>query len=241
MQIKSTHHAVFQNSPFGTDSPVAWRNSLATVMQKTKRLQLFGLVVLLHVLLIYALVHGLFKQVAHTVPAEVFVTFISAETAAPQPKVSPLKLPVPKIVAISEPAVTPVTESPVIAAPAVVPVSVSAPAEISTPAAPPVAPVAMATVQPKTITSGVEYIRAPRPDYPLASRRMREQGKIVIRVLVNELGIPAQSEIQQSSGSARLDAAARQAVMDALFKPFIDNGKPVTVYALVPIRFQLDH
>ncbi|WP_206047211.1 energy transducer TonB, partial [Noviherbaspirillum denitrificans] len=93
----------------------------------------------------------------------------------------------------------------------------------------------------KTITSGIEYLQPPQPEYPPASRRMGEEGKAVLRVLVNEKGRPERADVQTSSGFARLDEAARKAVMRALFKPFIEDGKAVPAYAIVPIRFQLDN
>jgi protein TonB len=37
----------------------------------------------------------------------------------------------------------------------------------------------------KTV-SAVEYIRAPKAEYPRVSRRMGEEGKVTLRVLVNE-------------------------------------------------------
>jgi len=90
------------------------------------------------------------------------------------------------------------------------------------------------------IASDVEYIRPPQIAYPVISRRKHEQGKTILRVLINENGLPEKAEIKESSGSRRLDDAALSAVLGALFKPCIENGKPAAVYALVPIRFQLD-
>lgn len=70
---------------------------------------------------------------------------------------------------------------------------------------------------------------------------MGEQGKVVLRVLVNEKGRPEKVEVQRSSGFPRLDEAARQAAWRALFKPFIEDGKAVPRYAIVPIRFSLNN
>ena len=108
----------------------------------------------------------------------------------------------------------------------------------ATPAASPSPPASPA--QPKTISSGVEYLQPPHPEYPAASRRMGEEGKTVLRVLVNDKGRAERIEVQKSSGSPRLDEAARQAVQRALFKPYTEDGKPVAVFAIIPISFQLD-
>ena len=103
------------------------------------------------------------------------------------------------------------------------------------PAPTPAAPVA----GPRTITSGVQYIRAPQPEYPALSKRMGEQGRVVLRILVNEKGLPDQVIVQTSSGFARLDEAARQAALRALFKPHFEDGRPVPVFAIVPLNFQM--
>lgn len=93
---------------------------------------------------------------------------------------------------------------------------------------------------PKTFTANIEYIYMPQPEYPAAAKRMGEEGKVILRVLVDEKGRPEQIDIDTSSGSPRLDDAAKQAVRRALFKPFIDDGKPVSAFAIVPITFALD-
>lgn len=69
---------------------------------------------------------------------------------------------------------------------------------------------------------------------------MGEEGKVLMRVLVNDKGRPERVDVQTSSGSPRLDEAAKQAVMRAVFKPHIEAGRPVPVYAIIPIKFQLD-
>ena len=93
--------------------------------------------------------------------------------------------------------------------------------------------------QPKTISSGVEYRTPPAPVYPAQSKRSGEEGTVILRVLVSESGTPTQVTVQTSSGSPRLDEAARQAVLRAHFKPFLEDNNPVSVYVLVPINFKL--
>lgn len=69
---------------------------------------------------------------------------------------------------------------------------------------------------------------------------MGEEGRVILRVLINDKGHPERADVRQSSGIPRLDEAGRQAVLGALFRPHIDNGHAVAVYAIVPIRFQLN-
>lgn len=91
-----------------------------------------------------------------------------------------------------------------------------------------------------TTASGVEYLRSPQPRYPSLARRLGETGKVVVRVLVGIDGLPQRAEIHASSGSASLDDAALEATLRALFKPYLEGGRPAMVWALVPIRFSLD-
>jgi protein TonB len=214
----------------------------------SNRLGPLALIVLLHVGFFYALERGLAgKSVPLQVqPKEVFATFVTPapqperhsipkpEPEAPRPRPVPKPKPAPKK-AVPTPPVAhskPVPEIPA-AMPAPPAVSPAPPAP-AVPAAPPAPP-----APPKTI-SGVQYLQQPSPEYPAMSRRMREEGTTLLRVLVNAHGRAERVELQKSSGSTRLDEAAKQAVLRALFKPYIEDGKALPVFATVPIKFQLD-
>ncbi len=189
------------------------------------------------------------------VPETLFVSFVTQERP-PQPVVSPeppppepvKPTPRPKPVQKTIKPAPPVNEAPsenAIATPPPPPPEPAPPAVAAAPAAPapaasiPAGPVAPPD-QPRIVTSGIEYLQSPAPEYPSASRRMGEQGKVLLRVLINERGRPETAEIHTSSGSSRLDEAARRAALRALFKAHIENGRPVAMYAIIPIRFQLD-
>lgn len=226
-----------------------------------------GAIILVHAGLLYSLQTPSKPQPKQSAPREVMATFITpvpapAPVLPPEPVPAPLPTPV-----VEQPRPEPVklqpakkvkptpkkTEKPTrvpaqaeppsqatqeVAAPAEPTPPVATAPAAPTPAAPAPAPVP-APVQPRTVTSGIQYLQAPKPDYPPLAKRMGEEGKAILRVLVNDKGRPEQIEVQTSSGSARLDEAARQAVARALFKPFIEDGKPVAAYAIVPINFQL--
>ena len=83
----------------------------------------------------------------------------------------------------------------------------------------------------------IEYVRAPTPRYPPESQRSRERGTVLLRVLVDALGRPAQIQVERSSGYSRLDAAARIAVEKALFRPHEVNGIAQPAQVLIPIEF----
>jgi len=93
-----------------------------------------------------------------------------------------------------------------------------------------------AIVAPPVVES-VEYVRAPAPVYPVESSRRRERGTVLLRVLVDALGRPAQIQLERSSGYSRLDEAARMAVQKALFQPYEVNGVAQPAQVLIPIEF----
>lgn len=103
------------------------------------------------------------------------------------------------------------------------------------------APVASSAEQhaPKLIST-VEYVREPAPRYPPQSRKLREQGLVMLRVLIDEKGVACSIEIENSSGYARLDHAAREAVAHAAFRPYVEDGEPRRAVVLIPIEFYLN-
>jgi periplasmic protein TonB len=241
--------------------PLLSEGNSVTLWPAAKRLAPLVLVILLHIGFFYALQSGLIRPPSPLVPQEVMVRFITPEPiAAPEP----VQPPAPKAPPKTVPVVKKAAPKPVVK-PKPAPLPKPAPTEraISVPDTPPqppqpaqaatptdattaapqsaaAAPSGAVSAPPKTISSGVEYLQAPQPEYPLLSRRKGEEGKVVLRALINLKGRPEQVEIQTSSGSVRLDEAARQAVSRAVFKPHLEDGKPVMVYAIVPIKFQLD-
>ena len=72
------------------------------------------------------------------------------------------------------------------------------------------------------------------------SRKMREEGKVLLRVLVTPEGTAGSVEVRTSSGSARLDEAAQRTVRHWKFVPAKRGGTPVESWVLVPIHFRLE-
>lgn len=130
------------------------------------------------------------------------------------------------------------------------PPTVSASSDASTPATPiddPVTPPGPAGIAPPSandIGSGgaqtLAYASLLRPRYPPGSMRAREQGIVMLRVLVDETGVPQRVEIARSSGHALLDAAAQESVRHARFRPVMRDGRPASAWGTVPIEFRLD-
>ena len=80
----------------------------------------------------------------------------------------------------------------------------------------------------------------PAPSYPKLSRRLNEQGQVVIRVHVGADGSARQGEIKTSSGYDRLDQEALRTVMRWRFVPGQHLGVPEAMWFNVPVNFVLD-
>ena len=89
------------------------------------------------------------------------------------------------------------------------------------------------------ITSSA-LVSNPAPRYPLASRRSGEQGTVMLRVLVTREGLPARVDVEKSSGSPHLDAAALQAVKAWRFTPARHGQNAIESWMLVPVVFRLE-
>lgn len=141
----------------------------------------------------------------------------------PQPVLASISLPAPDVPLIDVPVVEPI---------AAAPASSSAITDVVAP------PPKAERGAPKAVST-VEYVREPIPRYPPQSRKLREQGLVMLRVIIDERGAASQVDIEHSSGYARLDQAAREAVLRASFRPYNEGGIPQPAQVLIPIEFSL--
>jgi protein TonB len=204
------------------------------------------LILLVHGGLLVVLQGGSPQTVVHTAPRELVASLIApTPVSAPAPASLPVRQLVPKAVpVVTKNVPLPPVAQATIPAPAavqqetrtaIVAPSVPQPPSSLVPAA--ITPMA-APAQPKTI-SGVQYLEAPQPVYPPLARRAGEEGKVILRVLVSQQGRAEQVDLRSSSGFERLDESARQSVLKARFRPHLEGGLAVAVYALVSINFSI--
>lgn len=92
----------------------------------------------------------------------------------------------------------------------------------------------------QTASFNAAYLHNPAPDYPSVSRRLGEQGKVLLRVQVTADGAAGSVELQTSSGSTRLDRAALEAVKKWRFVPAKRGEQPVSALVVVPVRFSIE-
>ncbi len=78
----------------------------------------------------------------------------------------------------------------------------------------------------------------PTPSYPLLTQATAVQGSVLMQALIAADG--SVQEMRVISGPTILVSAARQAVQQWRFKPYLLNGKPVETYARVTVNFTID-
>lgn len=84
-----------------------------------------------------------------------------------------------------------------------------------------------------------DYLNNPHPAYPPFSLRLREEGRVLLKVLVNRSGHANSVSIAQSSGYARLDNSALETVRHWRFVPAKVGEEPQDSWVIVPINFSL--
>lgn len=103
-------------------------------------------------------------------------------------------------------------------------------------------PTVVSPTPPSLIQGGdlsAQMIAGKPPRYPIESRRKREQGTVVLTLTLGVDGAVDSIAVSQSSGFARLDEAARDAVRKWRWSPVIRDGQPMRVRGVVEIPFVL--
>lgn len=126
------------------------------------------------------------------------------------------------------------------------PITVAASAAPPAPATVDAPPVLQAVFTPSAadagtpvLASAVEYVRPPAVRYPPAARQARASGTVLIRAVVGTDGHVREVRVDRSSGYALLDKAAGEAVLGALFRPYVHDGVARVAIVIVPVDFNL--
>lgn len=111
----------------------------------------------------------------------------------------------------------------------------------SLPASAPEAPVPRSEPAPLIAARfDADYLHNPKPAYPALSRRLQEEGKVLLTVRVSPQGQAAEVSLRQGSGYPRLDQAALEAVARWRFVPARRGEQAVESVVSVPVVFMLD-
>ncbi len=164
-----------------------------------------------------------------------------------EPKLEPLKPQPPAELPKPRPMAKKPVERPV--APQIIAVPAQAPSPVAVaPPAPAPAPPGPVDAAPAGGGSGgltqpifnADYLDNPAPLYPALSRRQGEQGRVILRVLVNAVGSADEVQVRTSSGFPRLDESARDTVRRWRFVSARRGAEPVAAWVLIPITFRLE-
>lgn len=195
-------------------------------------------VVLIHAVLIGSLMQMRHHYVRHREARMEVVNLMPPAAPPPADEVPPPPSP-PQVVAPQ-----PIVQTPVPPMPQVMttpdPVPVHSVVAVAPAPSVPSAPVTVAG--PSTVQLGdlaTRMLSGKPPRYPVESRKLREQGTVVLALTLGLDGRVANVAIAQSSGFSRLDNAARDAVKRWRWEPTIRGGQPVLVKGVVEIPFVL--
>ncbi|MFN7835596.1 MAG: TonB family protein [Burkholderiaceae bacterium] len=207
----------------------------------------FILILGLHAALVAWIAHTQFNTLPEPVTIRLDVRTIDlpppSAPEAPGPVVEPLK-PLPQTARSVVRRPDPVAAQPVLAASpsaATDPAPFVASPQLST--SPKAVEVAALPVPPAPVTSArfdADYLQNPAPAYPAMSRKLHEEGKVLLQVKVTAAGLAEHVQIKQGSGYSRLDEAALNTVRQWRFVPARRGEEPVASSVVVPLVFRLD-
>tara|TARA_R100000656_G_scaffold98603_1_gene71528 strand:- start:171 stop:797 length:627 start_codon:yes stop_codon:yes gene_type:complete len=112
------------------------------------------------------------------------------------------------------------------------------PPPVEQPAEPkPAEPAPPAPIVPPRAEAG--QLSNPAPVYPSLSRRLREQGTVILEILIKANGTVGEIKIKQSSGFKRLDETAVKAVSRWRYLPATQGGQKIDFWYEQPVEFNL--
>lgn len=210
------------------------REASGFTASRRPNLAAIGAVALIHAGLLAALIQMNVIPV-RTAPAPPLVVDLIAEP--PPPPAAPPEQEVPPVQPVQPVIVSP---PPLVRTPAPAPVIATAPAPPPPQAAvvsAKLAPTPAAPVSAGDLSATMISFKPPR--YPVESRRRKEQGVVLLTLLLAADGTVAEIAVQKSSGFDRLDRAALEAVRQWRWSPTVRGGEAMLVRGVVEIPFVL--
>ncbi|MEB0139397.1 MULTISPECIES: energy transducer TonB [unclassified Undibacterium] len=205
-----------------------------------------GLVIVFHIVLVYALVNGLGTKLVEIIQKPLEAKLVEEIKPPPPPPDVPPPPP-PKLLAPPPPFIPPPE---VQVQPQVQPQNTIAAVSnvkpepqvfAKTPAVPVEAPKAAAG--PSTIAAVIDFnVAGCKPEYPRASLRNEETGTVLLSVLIGADGAVTEVKVDKSSGFRGLDNAVRLQLMSGACKnkPGTVDGKPQATWTKVQYVWRLD-
>jgi protein TonB len=85
-----------------------------------------------------------------------------------------------------------------------------------------------------------QVLHNPKPNYPMLSRKLREQGLVMIKLCVNQNGFVDEASVSKSSGFKGLDKSALTTLSQWRFLPDSSNLNDSSQCFQAPIYFSLE-
>jgi TonB family protein len=99
-------------------------------------------------------------------------------------------------------------------------------------------PATTAAQRAQIATDQAEPVQKPADSlYPVLTQQMSVQGSVLLQALIGADGVV--EDLRVLSGPSILASAARKAVLQWRFKPYLQNGKPVETQARVTVNFTI--
>ncbi|HYD94348.1 MAG TPA: energy transducer TonB [Noviherbaspirillum sp.] len=154
-----------------------------------------------------------------------------AQAAAPSPRPA-ARTPAPEAAPVPAPAPPAAALTP---APVPFPPQAAAPAQAPRAAAPAAPPASRsdAYVDPSYLATQTEKW------YPSVSRKLGDEGRVVLKVGISKDGRAENVELKEASGNPVLDKAAVAMAKSLAFRPATANGAPVPATIELPVAFRL--
>jgi protein TonB len=83
-----------------------------------------------------------------------------------------------------------------------------------------------------------QFLHREMPVYPLMARRLGKEGRVLLRLTIDENGKLLNIEVVERAGFGFTEAAI-EAVKKSTFRPAVQDGRPVMSKALLPVSFKL--
>ncbi len=88
--------------------------------------------------------------------------------------------------------------------------------------------------------SEASELNNPKPPYPAISKKLREQGLVLLKACIGTNGSLDSLDLKQGSGFSRLDQVALQTVKQWKFIPAKKGGTPIPMCYELPVKFILE-
>lgn len=92
---------------------------------------------------------------------------------------------------------------------------------------------------PLSVSAQALCCQVPAPVYPAKAKWLKQEGTVIVKLMLGEQGELLNESVAKSSGIDALDDAALHAIAGAHCQPYRENGIASTVVTLQPVTFRL--